>query len=93
MSVARRGAEQAGAIFLIVDRKDGRSDLYGPAPQSVFDADGPADRRFSVLAKGLPGADIAARMEQELRFDPDLWLIDIEDREGRCFVDLIADSD
>ncbi len=93
MSVARRGAEQAGAIFLIVDRRDGRLDLYGPAPQSVFDMDGPADRRFSVLVKGRPDTEVAARMEQEIRFDPDLWLIDIEDREGRCFVDLVADSD
>lgn len=91
--MARRGAEQAGAIFLIVDRRDGRLDLYGPAPQSAFDMDGPADRRFSVLATGSSDGNIAARMEQEIRFDPDLWLIDIEDREGRCFVDLVADSD
>jgi hypothetical protein len=27
-------------------------------------------------------------MAQELRFDPDLWQVDIEDREGRAFVDL-----
>lgn len=77
---------------MIVDRRDGRLDLYGPAPQSVFEADGPADRRFSLMADGRAEAEIAARMEQEIRFDPDLWLIDIEDREGRCFVDLAADS-
>lgn len=92
MSVARRGAEQAGAVFLVVDRRDGSLDLYGPAPQSVFEADGPADRRFSLLAEGRPEGDIAARMEQEVRFDPDLWLIDIEDRDGRPFVDLAAET-
>ena len=36
-AVARRGAEEAGAIFVIVDRLNGTADLYGPAPQAVFD--------------------------------------------------------
>ncbi len=35
---------------------------------------------------------IRARMERELRFDPDLWLIDIEDRENRSFLDVVANS-
>ena len=33
----RRGAEEAGAIFIKVDRLDGTADIYGPAPQSAFD--------------------------------------------------------
>ena len=31
----RRGAEEAGAIFIKVDRLDGTADLYGPAPQTA----------------------------------------------------------
>jgi hypothetical protein len=27
-------------------------------------------------------------MASEIRFDPDLWLVDIEDNEGRPFVDI-----
>ena len=39
--VVRRGAEEAGAITVTVDRLDGTSDLYLPAPQSVFDVGQP----------------------------------------------------
>ena len=89
MSVARRGSEEAGAVFILVDRRDGRCDLYGPAPQSVFDDAGPADRLFFPLLRERPEEEARARMERELKFDPDLWLIDIEDREGRAFVDTV----
>ena len=40
----RRGAEEAGAIFVKVSRLDGTADLYGPAPQSVFDEARPSER-------------------------------------------------
>jgi hypothetical protein len=89
VSIARRGAEEAGAVFIIVDRRDGSLDLYGPAPQSVFEEGRPADRLFSLIAAGVPAAAAEARMQQELRFDPDLWLIDIEDKEARAFVELV----
>jgi hypothetical protein len=41
--VRRRGAEEAGAVFVRICRLDGTSELFGPAPQSVLEA-GPADR-------------------------------------------------
>jgi hypothetical protein len=91
ISIARRGAEEAGAIFVLVDRRDGRFDLYGPAPQSVFD-DSSSDRLFSLLAREVSEEATRSRMEQEMRFDPDLWLIDIEDREGRAFIDLVQEE-
>lgn len=92
ISVARRGAEEAGAIFVLVDRLDGSFDLYGPAPQSVFDDDAVSDRMFSILSRGLTETQAHLRMEQELRFDPDLWQVDIEDREGRAFVELAPEE-
>jgi hypothetical protein len=35
--VRRRGADEAGAVFVKIDRLDGTADLFGPAPQAVFD--------------------------------------------------------
>lgn len=88
VSIARRGADEAGTIFVRVDRRDGRFDLYGPAPQSVFDDDSRSDRLFSRIIVAANEDAAHARMQQEMKFDPDLWLIDIEDREGRVFLDL-----
>jgi hypothetical protein len=90
VSVARRGADEAGAVFVLVDRRDGSFDLYGPAPQSVFEEARPAERLFLALLQKRPEAETRSRMEKELRFDPDLWLIDIEDRQGRAFLDVVA---
>ena len=91
ISVARRGAEEAGAIFIQVDRRDGRFDLYGPAPQSFFD-DSVTDRLFALLAREVPEETTRKRIEQEVNFDPDLWLVDIEDREGRAFIETVPDD-
>ena len=92
ISIARRGAEEAGTVFVMVDRRDGAFDLYGPAPQSVFDDERPSDRLFSSIGKNLSEEAVRKRMEQEMRFDPDLWQVDIEDREGRAFVDLAKEE-
>jgi hypothetical protein len=88
----RRGAEEAGAIFIKVSRLDGTADLYGPAPQSVFDEARPSERAFSAALKNLPlpEADIESYLARQLRFDPDLWIVEIEDRGGRHFLDQIV---
>lgn len=89
VSIARRGAEEAGTVFVLVDRRDGNVDLYGPAPQSVFDDKRPADRLFVRVAEVNTAAEASSRLANEVRFDPDLWVIDIDDRQGRSFVDII----
>ncbi len=91
ISIARRGADEAGAIFILVRRGDGAIDFYGPAPQSVFEEERPGERLFLRIAEAISDDDLQARTERELKFDSDMWLIDIEDREGRAFVDIVAE--
>lgn len=92
-AVRRHGADEAGAVFIKINRLDGSGVLYGPAPQSAFDEAQPSDRMFTaVLGRDAPAAeaDIEARMQREMRFDPDLWLVEVEDREGRSFLENIV---
>jgi hypothetical protein len=86
--VVRRGAEEAGAITVTVDRLDGTSDLYVPAPQSVFDDSRPADRLFLRVLERAGAEDISKRLASERKFDPDIWIVTVEDRDGRSFLDL-----
>ena len=89
-AVRRRGAEEAGAVFIKLNRLDGSGTLYGPAPQSAFDEARPADRFFTaILGAGtpVPDADIEARLMREIRFDPDVWIVEVEDRAGRNYLD------
>jgi hypothetical protein len=94
--VRRRGAEEAGAIFIRISRLDGTSDLFGPAPQSAFDAGGGSphggDRAFtpSMTTQPAPDAAIEAYLAREIKFDPDVWIVEVEDRSGRNFLDLVA---
>ena len=84
----RRGAPEAGAIFVKVDRLDGRADLYGPAPQALFEGDETAGRRFETLMHEALPPDVETRLAREIRFDSDLWIVEIDDREGRHFLEL-----
>jgi hypothetical protein len=89
-AVRRRGADEAGAIFIKINRLDGTGTLYGPAPQAVFEQARPADRFFTVILgreAPVPEADIEARLVREIRFDPDVWIVEVEDRAGRHYLD------
>jgi len=87
----RRGAAEAGALFIKVDRLDGRAAVYGPAPQSEETPVG-VDRLFMRAHAGewLDSAEAEARLKREIMFDPDLWIVEVEDRDGRVFVDVAA---
>ncbi|WP_089176422.1 DUF1491 family protein [Bosea sp. AS-1] len=84
----RRGAAEAGAIFVKLDRLDGTAALYGPAPQTLAADDGV--RRFQLLLDSDPLA-VEDRVTRELRFDGDLWLVEIEDRAGDPRLELVRD--
>ncbi|HEY8261623.1 MAG TPA: DUF1491 family protein [Methylosinus sp.] len=85
----RRGAAEAGAIYLKIDLLDGRAAVLGPAPQSEELPEG-VDRLFARLHRDewIAPFEAEERMKKEIAFDSDLWLVEIEDREGRAFVDL-----
>ncbi len=90
--VRRRGAEEAGAIFVKINRLDGTADLYGPAPQASFDKSHPSDRRFAacLATQPAPDAEIKSYLVRQVRYDPDLWVIEVDDRRGRHFLDQAA---
>jgi hypothetical protein len=83
----RRGDADAGAIYIKVSRIDGTAVLYGPAPAGLDEAR--ADRRWQPLLKGEPIADaqVDAYLERQIDFDADIWIVVVEDRAGRHFLD------
>lgn len=88
----RRGAEEAGAVFIKVARLDGTAAVYGPAPQSAFDEARPSDRAFVACLKANPAteADAEAYLARQIKFDPDIWIVEVEDRAGRHFLDKVV---
>ncbi|MFP1631597.1 DUF1491 family protein [Zhengella sp. ZM62] len=78
-AIERRGATEAGAIFIKQRDRDGRQRLFAPAPQSGYGGDRPAERLFVEV--DLDDDDPFAaddRLAREIRFDPDAWIVEIE---------------
>ena len=88
-AVRRRGAEEAGAVFVKIALLDGKAMLYVPAPQTVYDESRPIERIFTPTStEPMPEASVEERLVKEIRFDPDAWIVETEDRAGRHFLDL-----
>lgn len=84
--VVRRGQSDGGAIFIKVNLLDGRVALYGPAPAGLEGSD--TDRRWMPCFSGEPGSEAGAAeyIERQIGFDPDIWVVEVEDRKGRHFL-------
>ena len=80
--VVRKGSEEAGAIVLKISKLDGTAAVLNQARNGEGDL---------VWARPLGDAPDAERsrvwLERQVKFDPDLWIVEIEDRQGRAFVD------
>ena len=88
-AVRRRGAEEAGAVFVKVALLNGTAMLYVPAPQTVYDDSRPIERIFTPTSlQPVPEASVEERLVKEIRFDPDAWIVETEDKAGRHFLDL-----
>ena len=90
-AVRRRGAEEAGAVFVKVALMDGTALLFVPAPQTAYDDSRPVERVFTQSPpQAVEEPAIEARLAKEISFDPDVWIVEIEDRAGRHFLDLVS---
>jgi hypothetical protein len=77
-AVEKKGADQAGAIFIRQHFRDGLETLYGPAPQSFFDEEQSGERFFEVKLERQEPEKVRELLDKERRFDPDLWIVELE---------------
>ncbi|MDX2201515.1 MAG: DUF1491 family protein [Hyphomicrobiaceae bacterium] len=83
----RRGDADAGAIYIKISRLDGTAALYGPAPAGLD-----IEREDRLWAPVMPTpsaseADCDRFLARQIEFDPDIWIVVVEDRQGRHFLD------
>ena len=81
-AIAKRGATEAGAVFVIVRDRMGGAALFGPAPQTSYDTAKP-DERYFIRYQLEDEAALDARLEKEKRFDFDIWVVEIEPGQGK----------
>jgi hypothetical protein len=85
--LARRGDEDAGAIYIKVSQLDGTALLFGPAPAGLEEAR--EERHWVPCLDRAPAteADADAYLQRQIDFDPDIWIIAVEDGRGRHFLE------
>ncbi|WP_375279251.1 DUF1491 family protein [Pseudooctadecabacter sp.] len=79
--VTRKGDATAGSVLVKLNTLDGQAQAF----QRSFDLM-TGDRAWVVLAEG-PETDVDASLVKQSGFDPDLWIIEVEDRQGRHLLD------
>ncbi|EJC73679.1 hypothetical protein Rleg10DRAFT_2140 [Rhizobium leguminosarum bv. trifolii WSM2012] len=91
-AVEKKGAEEAGAIFIRQHFRDGLETLYAPAPQTAFGEGEAGDRLFEVRLSRAEPEMVRAMLERERRFDPDLWIVELEAEELADIIPLARDG-
>ena len=79
--VARHGDDGSGAVLVKLNTLDGQAKVF----QRSFDLM-TGERAWIVLAEG-PERDCDAACARQAGFDPDIWVLEVEDRAGRHLLD------
>lgn len=79
--VVARGDETAGAVLVKLNTLDGNAKAF----QRSFDMM-TGERKWMVLAEGVE-QDVDVSVAKQRSFDSDLWVIEVEDRQGRTLLD------
>ena len=78
--VTAKGDPTAGAVIVKLNTLDGRAEAF----QRAWDFSGA--RVWASFAQG-PEAEVDAALSRQRARDPDLWVIEVEDRAGRTLLD------
>ena len=80
-TVIRKGDPRAGAVLVkVVDRRAGAARLYSEATR------GDGERVWMQPVNSQVESDLDAYVERAVRVDPDLWIVEIDDAQGRHFL-------
>ena len=79
--VVCRGDATAGAIMVKLNTLDGQAALY----HRSFDLQND-QRKWNILHQG-DDPSVEAAIDKQRQYDPDLWVIEVEDRMGRHMLD------
>lgn len=82
----RRGETSAGAIFIKVNLLNGHSYIFSPAPGFLVQEDGDRQWYLEHGPEPLCDKDADDLLKEQISYDSDLWVIEVEDPEGRHFL-------
>lgn len=75
-----RGDATAGAVLVKVNTLDGNAAAF----QRSYNAEG--NRIWISLTEGLD-REVEEALAKQRQYDPDIWIIEVEDKQGRSLLD------
>ena len=79
--VVKKGDLTAGAVLVKLNTLDGQAKLFHRSFDLMT-----GERRWDVMSEGAE-RDVDLSLSKKRSFDPDLWIIEVEDRDGRHLLD------
>lgn len=85
--VARRGAAEAGSVFVKVTLPGGSGRILAPAAGPAYDEGGGRRWVEPLGSEPVQQDDIDRFLARQIAFDPDIWILDIDDPGGTGLLD------
>ncbi|WP_299859203.1 DUF1491 family protein [uncultured Roseobacter sp.] len=79
--IVSHGDDTAGSILVKLNRLDGQATVYQRSYNLMDDT-----RTWAILEQG-DEAEVDASITRQQGYDPDIWVIEVEDRQGRHLLD------
>lgn len=79
--VVAHGDDTAGMVIVKLNTLDGRATVFHRMHDLMAD-----ETRWEEMLAG-PEAEVDAALDRQRRSDPDLWIVEVEDRAGRHLLD------
>lgn len=78
--ITSHGDDSAGAVIVKLNTLDGKAAAW----QRTLTLEG--TRAWQVLVEGTE-ADVDTALARQKQYDPDIWVVEVEDRAGRTLLD------
>ena len=89
-AVLTAGADEAGAVYVAIHHLNGTYDLLGPPAGPSHSEIG--ERQFrKIFAKPVAWEEVRDHWQRQRKFDSDIWLVEIEDRDGLAGLSVLAE--
>lgn len=83
--IVRKGAPEAGSIFVAIRVSNEEVWLMGPPAGPLLDEAG--ERQFELRFDGpAPQAKVDEYLRRQIEYDPDIWIVEVEDRSGEAYL-------
>ncbi len=86
--VAHKGAEEAGAVFIRIFISNDSVRLFAPQPGPTYDEHGSRNWCNPLGTEPVSAETADDYVKRQLSFDSDIWVLDIEDKEGSGLLEI-----